>query len=249
MIKHMLLGKKGFTLVEIMFAIALISILASISFIGYTGYQDNSTKTQIESTAAAYQATLKAYAQEKEKFPDKPFCVPSGSKCCYVGRLNVPQTFKVYCGTDAESGWTPGTLSDDVNKYVKNANGNSPIMPNSGTFPACTAGLLSSITKVPCNGTSSIKMGMTYSPKAGFGLWDSADVNTKGMLMYFVDPKFDCGSDDVTVIGNSSDKLDYAIGHTSYSDGISTPTGSSVQYKLCIIGIRYINKDPITLIN
>lgn len=236
MIKHKLLNKQGFTLIEVVVIVALLAILSSMVFIGYSSYKESAIKAQIQTTADAYQSSLKAYASETEKFPTQPFCMPAGSKCCYTLQT---ATSTVRCGTDANSGWTAGSQIAAVGKHIRNP---APEMPVFSTFQNCSATLTS--TGGPCKSTATVKAGITYMPTTtGVGTstaW-SAEAKTKGVLIYFVPSQYSCYSNDVIRLGNTN-SLMYTTDHQLYTDHVEF-TG----YRQCIIGLRIQTVAPVPL--
>lgn len=213
--KHKLFKKNGFSLVEILIVMSVISILASISYGSYIGYQRNAIRAQISSAASAYQYSIKSYVFENEKYPvSDNFCLPYGSKCCIHP---VPVASAVKCGTDSEHGWSPGNVAIDVSKYVSN---NAPLPPIVSTFPDCPNSYLNG---GPCKTSR-----FTYIPK-GNNQYDSTDTTVKAVLLYYVDPIYDCGSSDVMSFSGSGSNM------VPLGDPYTTRTNS---YTECVIALR-----------
>lgn len=212
----------GFTLIEVLVMISIITILASLSYMGYYAYVQNANKSTISTTAHAYQSTIKSYVFEANTYPNVPFCLPSGSKCCYSSTLN---TTTVTCGTDAESGWDASSPISAVSKYINNQPPKLPVFSN---FISCTSGPMSN---GPCKATSSIAVGFTYIPNNSGALYTSTDTKAKAFLVYYVDPTYDCNSSDVMTLTSGDLTFDSTAKYTRIQSSVPT-------YKECIIGVR-----------
>lgn len=213
--KHKLFKSNGFTAAEVLIMIVVIGILASISYANYAGYWRNATKAQISSAANAYQSSIKSYVFENEKYPTSDnFCLPYGSKCCIHP---VPVASAVKCGTDSEHGWAPGSVVTEVSKYVS---GNAPLPPVVSTFPDCPNSYLNG---GPCKTSR-----FTYIPK-GNNQYDSTDADVKAFLLYYIDPTYDCGSNDVMSFSGSGSNM------VPLGDTHTTRTSS---YTECVIALR-----------
>lgn len=220
MIKHRRFNLSGgFTVIEVLTIMSVIGILVSISYVGYTAYITNTLKSQISTTADAYQKSLKGYALEKNSFPKYPSCLPNGSKCC-TSIAVAPTT--VYCGNDAEAGWNTNSQAANVSKYI---NSNAPNMPKFREFIDCTTGLM---TNGPCNATSSISTGIAYIYNTPGALYTSSDTSAKGFLVYYVGPTYNCEANNV---------MTFAAGNLSFNSS-ATYSRSTSTYRECILGLR-----------
>jgi prepilin-type N-terminal cleavage/methylation domain-containing protein len=61
--------RKGFTLVEVLTAAALMSVLVAISARGFMGAQDRSNNSQVESNVRQVELGLQAYFADFDKYP------------------------------------------------------------------------------------------------------------------------------------------------------------------------------------
>lgn len=218
-----LFKNSGFTIVEVLVIISVIAILASLANVGYIAYIQNANKSAISTTAHAYQSSLKSYTLEANTYPKVPFCLPGGSKCCYSSSVSPAA---VSCGTDAESGWSAGSLASAVSKYVS---GNPPKLPIFSKFIDCTGGLMSN---GPCKATASIPvLGMTYIPNISGALYTSTDTSAKGFLIYYVDIIYTCNSGSVMTLSAGNLSFNSSAQYTREK----TPAPA---YRECIIGVR-----------
>lgn len=222
MVKHRLFSNRGFTVVEVILVVIVIGVLASIITIGYVAYIRNATQSQISTTASAYQFSMKGLAFEADAYPDNAFCIPLDSKCCSSTK-DQPTT--VYCANDSELGWAPNTSPSSWHeRYVDDP---PPRMPVFSTFTDCTAGTMSN---GPCKETDSIKTGLTFIRNVSGALY-TGDSSAKGFLVYYIEPQYTCGTDDV---------MTFSGGTLSFNSSakFSRETTTAPAYRECIIGIK-----------
>lgn len=216
---------RGFTLVELMVTISVIVILAAVVVIGYDAYIDRIDQTNISTTIDAYQKSLKAYALEKNSYPQVSTCLPKGAKCCTSAGDSLPD---VFCATNAEVGgahnWATDSTDTDITKYI---NGTTPAFPTVSSFTNCTSGFMSN---GPCKPAGSITyVGPAFISNTGTSKYWSTDPTAKGFLVYYIDPKFTCGSKDVMTVSSSSNLI---------FNSSATYTRATSSYRECIVGIR-----------
>lgn len=227
MIKRKLLQPRGFTLVEILVMISVVTILSSIIYAGYTAYQRNAYKTQIYSTVDSYEKSLKAYSLEKRSYPTLSSCLPHNSTCC-TSEVNTPST--VYCGTNQDSGGshnidtTPKT-GTEISKYI---HGQVPKLPTFTTFTNCVTGLSSN---GPCKASAAVpNVGVAYVSNVLGSKYTSneSSLTRKGFLIYYVSTSYECGSDSVMTLS----------GTNLVFNSSATYTRQTSTYRECIIGLR-----------
>lgn len=110
-------NKKGFTLVELAIVVAIISILAAIGFISYTGAQvkarDSKRATELSSIASA----LELYRADKKKYPDfTPTGTPAGCATKECDNTNIPTDLSAF--SQYETNW--GTFQNMMRPYMSN---------------------------------------------------------------------------------------------------------------------------------
>lgn len=227
MIKHKQLRSRGFTIVEILVMISVITILAGIVYGGYTAYQLNTYKTQIYNTADAYEKSLKAYSLEHRSYPTLSTCLPHNSTCC-TSVVDYPTT--VYCGTNADSGGshnidTTSKTGTDISKYIHNQ---VPKLPTFTGFTNCVTGLSSN---GPCKASAAVpNVGVAYignTPGSKFTS-NEPSLTHKGFLIYYVSPSYTCESDGVMTLS----------GTNLVFNSSATYTRQTSTYRECIIGLR-----------
>lgn len=228
--KHLLKQQKqgAFTLVEVLITISVIGILAGIVVIGYQSFVTNAQQASISATVDAYTKTLNAYSLEKKSYPKLSTCIPKDSECCVS---NVEELPDVYCGTRAEAGGThniatDSTLDDALKKYTVNG---GPTLPNFASFPNCVSGLT---TGNPCKATPSIPtVGMAYISNVAGSKYTSTEpsVENRGFLIYYVEPKYKCGSNNIMTV----------TGSNLVFNSSATYTRQTSVYRECIVGLRH----------
>ena len=119
----------GFTIVEILIVIVVISILAAVTVVAYRGFQDRARDTKNESTAKSFVSSV-----------EKIGAMSAGSALPTVANLNdttwrSANSFKSSLLYDAEGKIFAGIGSSDVSQYV------NFLMPdNSGdSYAPCAA--------------------------------------------------------------------------------------------------------------
>lgn len=227
MIKHKHFLEKGFTLVELIIVIVVLSILASILIINYDGYLDRADQTQISTTADAYTKSIKAYALEFGAFPQVSTCLPANAKCCTSNAVDIPA---VYCAKNSELGGIHNWATDNTDvKLTKYVNSNTPKFPVVQGFTDCVSGFMDNVG--PCKPTSSIPVvGPAYISNVTGSKYTSNEPTTKGkgFLVYYVSPTLDCGSKDVMTL---------VAGPTLVFNSSAKYTRQTSAYRECIIGI------------
>lgn len=227
MISHKHFLQKGFTLVEMLIILCVIGIIAGIVTIGYASYKENVLKTQIVASADAYTKSIKTYSLEYNSFPKVSTCLPAGAKCCASNDTDLPA---VYCATNTEAAGSHNWATDNTDvKLTKYINNQAPTFPVVGTFPDCVTGFMD--VGAPCKPTSSLKtVGPAYLSNQAGGKYvsDEPSLKNKGFLIYYISPKYPCGSSDVMTL--SAGKLVF--------NSSATYTRNTSTYRECIIGIR-----------
>ena len=228
MIKHRLFRNNGFTVVEMLIMLAVISILATIIYGGYTAYQTNASKTQIYTTIDSYKKSLKSYSLEYRSYPKLSTCLPHNSTCCtsYVGDIST-----IYCGTNADSGGThnidtTGTTGTNVSKYIHSQTPRLPVFPS---FTDCVPGLMST---GPCKASATVpNVGIAYISNQPNGKYTSTETSLtgKGFLIYYVSTSFTCNSNNVMTLSGANLVFNDSATYTRQ-------VGSS--FRECIIGLR-----------
>ncbi|OGL34317.1 hypothetical protein A3F64_00660 [Candidatus Saccharibacteria bacterium RIFCSPHIGHO2_12_FULL_42_8] len=228
MIKHKLFINNGFTLVEMLVMLAVISILATIIYGGYTAYQTNASKTQIYSTIDSYKKSLKSYSLEYRSYPKLSTCLPHNSTCCtsYVGSIGT-----INCGTNTELTAThnidtTGTTGTNVSKYIHSQ---TPRLPVFASFTNCVPGLMST---GPCKASAAVpNVGIAYISNQPGGKYTSTESSMagKGFLIYYVSTTFTCNSSSIMTLSGTDLVFNDSATYTRQ-------VGSS--YRECIVGLR-----------
>jgi general secretion pathway protein G len=63
-------SRRGFSLLELMVGIAIVGVLASLSAVGFRGYQDKARKAHVISAMKGIVDELKAYGADMGEYPD-----------------------------------------------------------------------------------------------------------------------------------------------------------------------------------
>lgn len=207
--------------------LAVISILATIIYGGYTAYQTNAYKTQIANAVDSYSKSLKAYSLENRSYPKVSTCLPAGAKCCTSWDQSLPE---VYCIKNPEAGgdhnWSTDTTDAKISKYIHS---NAPAFPTVNTFTDCVDGFMDNLG--PCKKSSSIPLvGLAYISNVPGGKYTSNDpsLTNKGFLIYYIANNMPCGSKNVMTLSGSN-----LVFNSS-----ATYTRQTSTYRECIIGLR-----------
>src|SRR4030065_2628921 len=96
-------SQKGFTLIEILVAIAIIAILLALSAFGFQGAMENTRDTRRKSDLKQYQTALEQYANKNNGFyPGRTGGTDAHSTLCgYLSMTNCPNdpTYNSATGT------------------------------------------------------------------------------------------------------------------------------------------------------
>ncbi len=224
---------KGFTIVELLIVIVIISILATISVLGYVTYQKNAQRSQIAATVKAYQHAINSTAFENDATPAQTnvssqvvACASSNdSTCCLSGLIST----NVVCAKNSEFSNFGYPSTDIYNTIKKHLPANSLKLPKLGntTLPAC--GEASGSTS-PCN-TQEIGYLATVAPVSGGVMIDPQ--SPKGVLNYFLPVDFDCGSSDVMTYTINPGKYEFT--DAKFSRRVTT---GATPFTECVVGIR-----------
>ncbi len=229
----------GFTIVELLVVIVVISILVTIVTLGYNAYQNNAKRSQIASTIQAYQSAINGITFEKDKSPIQSAvangtqntaiaCISGSNAACCFGNFQTPGNTAMTCASNSELdgyGYQSSNLYNSIKKYLPNK---PPKMPSFSTtdFPVCGP---VSLQQTPC----SIQE-VEYQHSGDF---ISSGVQTgdspKGILTYYLPIAYDCESPDTLSYVGSPAQLRYQNAKFTRKITSTTP-----QYTVCIVGIR-----------
>jgi prepilin-type N-terminal cleavage/methylation domain-containing protein len=89
--------KRGFTLIEVMIVIVVISILATVSVVVFTQYQNRAATAQMKSLAAAVYSGAERYFDANNEYPSAqllynaaPSCTGTPSYATTYAQIDVP---------------------------------------------------------------------------------------------------------------------------------------------------------------
>ena len=112
-----LFGKKGFTLIEIVIVLVLISILAAVAYPKYLDLRDDAHKSADLATISALRAGVHIYFAKNKEFPDTQDellgCVEEGA---------LPSGWSIKAESDPEVGGDQNG-DDDTDDFVIKCNG------------------------------------------------------------------------------------------------------------------------------
>lgn len=232
----------GFTIVELLVSIVVISILAGIIYLTYTNYEKNAQATQVSATISSYRSAITTgVALETDTTPSEAYwqdgdflaaCISNNSeRCCFY--YHFYQAVMCYNNSELK---TEGLLDtnftyDIVQKYVSNKKAQMPNFNDgdfSNTLHKCTARVEGEAytLKPPC-----------YTNQVAYttGLLTT---NGKGFIQYILPPIYDsCFSNKVISYdgGFPEEKgAKYTERVTATSPGYVT---GNPQYTLCIINV------------
>ena len=103
--------RRGFTIVELLVAIVVIAILASITVVAYNGMQDRAYATDLMSRINTYKKLLQLYHTEHGRFPDTNDAFALGSYGSCLGKLS---------DYPAEDGWPAGVCMQSIGSTTWN---------------------------------------------------------------------------------------------------------------------------------
>lgn len=192
----------GFTIVELLVSIVVISILAGVAYAGYENYEQRAQSNQVASTISAYRQAVRTGVQlETDTTPSESYtqdgdflaaCITTNSdKCCFYYYLYQG----VMCKNNTELK-AAGLLDTDftyniVQKYVP---GKKAKMPNFNTY----GGTLKDCSEGPGSGSTSSPFEiLCYSNQIAYTTGQLQSLR-KGYLNYYLPSSFDsCYSDKV----------------------------------------------------
>ncbi len=241
MIKHMLLNKRGFTLIEITIAVAVLGILAGMVTFGYQGYVKNVRQTQTIAVAESSINTIRAYTLEHNTYPGNT-CLPINSYCCYRTPFisaTVPIMCEDYTSTDPQT--------SPIGKYISNQPTYLPTFPS---MHLCRPDILDPWAEeggTPCTTDGNNKVGVFYTPNQyeQTALFGHSDSSVKGFLFYYIGSDYKCGMNNLFTVTSGPGPygdghlftLDPASSGANYSEQFSDPN-TNTSYNECIVGIR-----------
>ncbi len=104
-------NRSGFTIVELLIAIVVIVILATISVVAYNGVQDRARNTYLLNDIESIKKTMEMYRGEYGEYPQ---CAPDTAECTYADIIRPMLVSKYASGlstTDFAYVHFPGTDS------------------------------------------------------------------------------------------------------------------------------------------
>lgn len=111
---------RGFTIVELLIVIVVISILATIAIVAYTGIQQRANNTHTISVISSYAKAMKQYAVDNSKYPEPS---PGGVTWTCLG-TGYPGGLCFNAGGSAScyslTGFTSGAWYNDALKTYMN---------------------------------------------------------------------------------------------------------------------------------
>ncbi len=117
---------QGFTIVELLIAIAVIAILATISVIAYSGIQERAQRTAIAAKVKQYAAIFENYAAINGRFPSANWQCIGGS----TGLPAVDGYAEGYCfKPNVPNGDNPSSAAVEAAIAQVSSNPPSPIIP------------------------------------------------------------------------------------------------------------------------
>ena len=128
--------KTGFTLVEMLIVIAIISILAAVSYVGYRGVTAKAANTQLENDASSVSDMLELSFVKNGVFPADLTSLgqlKTDSKTTVA--YQVSSDGKSYCLTTSRTGYTSYVARDDANVTEGNCSGWTPVAGGGGSAP------------------------------------------------------------------------------------------------------------------
>lgn len=153
----------GFTIVELLIVIVVISILAAITVVGYNGIQTRAENTKTISAVAAYARALQSYAAINGGYPVTGVSVfacfgsPAGGKCG-----NTTDAVAGACGGNSVAGTTNATFDTAIRTVL---------------------------TSLPAPSTQ----GITCGTRSYSGAHYSATVSSVGYVTYYLRGDQSCG--------------------------------------------------------
>lgn len=153
---------RGFTLVELLIAIVVIAILASISVVAYSGIQNRATAAKIAAGVGSYVKALKLYKVDHGLYPGSLH-----SRACLTADGTLPAS-DGFAEDECHSGlnWIRAELNADLTEYL-------PQLPNN-RLP---------VVEYDDYGTEYSARSINYYPYAG---------NATARIYYFLPEDWEC---------------------------------------------------------
>ena len=115
--------KWGFSLIELLIAIAIIAILSAIAYPSYTTYVQKSQRSQALTTLLSIQAAYEQYYAQNNTYPASNSLLPTGNATTYYTYSSTTSATSPFYtikavgignqANDTENGTACGTLSVD----------------------------------------------------------------------------------------------------------------------------------------
>lgn len=222
----------GFTIVELLVAVVVITILAGIVYISYEGYEKNAQSSQVASTVSAYKEAVRTGVQfETDDTPQYnaangdflATCVTSNTNRCCFYQYVIQMIETTTCANNTElqaDGYISNSyVYDIVDKYTNKKKSQLPNFNDyGGRWTKCQAKGENGrqIFYPPCY-TNEI----AYTNELLVG-------ESKGFLHYYLPSRFDsCYSNDVVVFDDADNYEEGSYNGTPYEDNDNSFIGIS----------------------
>jgi type II secretory pathway pseudopilin PulG len=215
--------QRGYSIIELLTVIVGVSILASITILGYGYYIQEAKNTQTANLVSQYKDAIHQVVLEKNSSPSQQFgantggCLSSNTAICCLARGNSAPFCRRNSDADGTGGFSNATsVYNQVSAYVKPP---LPVLPElSKAISIC----------------SSSGVGPCYTPHIGYIATTTNSSSPKGAITYYLPDTMDCQSEDVMEFDTSTVPNRYNYG----SSGQKFTKRVAGSYTECVVGIR-----------
>jgi type IV pilus assembly protein PilE len=140
-------GERGFTLIELMIVVGIISIIAAIAIPSYNDYVRRSQLTEAFNNLAAYRVKMEQYYQDNRSYANGAVCgvaMPAAADSKYFGYACALDTTAGAAAGQSYTMTANGIAASNVNGFTytineKNVKATTSIAAAWGSLPASAA--------------------------------------------------------------------------------------------------------------
>lgn len=109
-------SSQGFTLIELMIVVAIISVIAAVAFPSYKDHVQRTRQAEMQGQMSAFATTLENYRSQNFSYEDADTTLTAPSNDYYTVTLNVDADFRGYTLVAAAKGSQKGGGAMAINE-------------------------------------------------------------------------------------------------------------------------------------